>query len=108
MILMLMGIGFHLEAQRCSCAGAPIFNPLEFSTSSIDKDKQWHFELSFKYHAINDLVKPTPRRFQIISKFRVPERFGYHLSHLVINKGRLYVRAGKSLMVYWISRSSAQ
>lgn len=57
MILMLMGIGFHLEAQTCSCAGAPIFNPLEFSNTSIDKDKRWHFQLSFKYHAINDLVE---------------------------------------------------
>ena len=45
----------RLHAQTCSCAGAPMFNPLEYQ--SMQKDKRWHFELSFKHHAINDLVE---------------------------------------------------
>jgi outer membrane protein assembly factor BamB len=50
------------------------------------------------------LVKPNPQRFQVISKFRVPERFGYKITHPVIRNGRLYVRAGESLLVYSIKQ----
>lgn len=47
--------GIHLNAQTCSCAGAPVFNPLEYD--SMQEGKKWRFELSYKYHAINDLVE---------------------------------------------------
>lgn len=48
-----------LQGQTCSCAGAPVFNPLEFS--SMDEDKHWHFQLTYKYHAINDLVQGSTK-----------------------------------------------
>lgn len=44
----------ELSAQTCSCAATPLFNPLDFSTLN---NRKWHFELSFKYHAMNDLVE---------------------------------------------------
>jgi hypothetical protein len=45
-----------LYSQTCSCAGTPLFDPIEYSTL---KDRNWRFELSYKYHAINDLVEGT-------------------------------------------------
>jgi hypothetical protein len=58
---VLIGVGTYLEAQTCSCAGAPIFNPLEYSASTIEKGKHWHFELTYKYHSINDLVEGSEK-----------------------------------------------
>jgi len=49
------------------------------------------------------LVEPTPSSFKIISEFTVPKGKGPHWSHLVINKGKLYVRHEDALMVYDIS-----
>ena len=54
-ILMLSLLPKPLPAQTCSCAGAPVFNPLKYST--MQKEKKWRFELSYKFHAINDLVE---------------------------------------------------
>jgi outer membrane protein assembly factor BamB len=48
------------------------------------------------------LVKPDPEKLNIISKFKVPQRTGYHLAHPVINRGKLYIRADQSLLVYAI------
>lgn len=48
----------ELPAQTCSCAATPLFNPLDFSTL---KNRKWHFELTFKYHAMNDLVEGTQK-----------------------------------------------
>lgn len=50
------------------------------------------------------LVQPTPEAFKIISEFPVPKGTGPHWSHLVINKGKLYVRHEDALMVYDISK----
>jgi outer membrane protein assembly factor BamB len=49
------------------------------------------------------LVEPTPNEFKLISSFVVPYGKGVHWSHLVINKGILYVRHGQALMAYDIS-----
>ncbi|HNY14685.1 MAG TPA: PQQ-binding-like beta-propeller repeat protein [Bacteroidales bacterium] len=49
------------------------------------------------------LVKPEADKFNIISTFTVPLGEGTHWAHLVINKGRLFLRHGTSLMVYDIS-----
>lgn len=57
--LLLGGLPPLLSAQTCSCAGAPIANPLEYQDTA--SDKKWHFELSFKYHAINDLVQGSEK-----------------------------------------------
>jgi len=60
-VIVLIGLFFvlpDLPAQTCSCAATPLFNPLDFSTL---KNRKWHFELSFKYHAMNDLVEETKK-----------------------------------------------
>jgi outer membrane protein assembly factor BamB len=46
------------------------------------------------------LVKPGETMFNIISSFIVPLGEGTHWAHMVINRGRLYVRHGSALMVY--------
>ncbi|MCP5050603.1 MAG: transporter [bacterium] len=58
-LLLFTGGLFSVNAwgQTCSCAGAPVFNPLDYS--AMDENKQWHFQLMYKYHAINDLVEGT-------------------------------------------------
>jgi hypothetical protein len=49
------------------------------------------------------LVKPNPQKFEIVSKFKINKGSGPHWAHLVIHKGRLYVRHGEVLMVYDIA-----
>lgn len=51
------------------------------------------------------LVKPEANKFNIISKFPVPLGSNTHWAHLVIKDKKLYVRHGKSLMVYDIAAS---
>ncbi len=50
------------------------------------------------------LVKPNPEKFEIVSTFRAPKGKGPYWPHLVINKGKLYVRHGNALMVYDIAK----
>jgi hypothetical protein len=50
------------------------------------------------------LVKPNPRRFQVISSFKITRGSGPHWAHPVIKKGRLYVRHGDVILVYDINR----
>ncbi|KAA6309609.1 hypothetical protein EZS27_038931, partial [termite gut metagenome] len=49
------------------------------------------------------LVKATPEKFDIISKFPITLGTDQHWAHPVIYKGTLYVRHGNSLMAYKIS-----
>jgi hypothetical protein len=56
-VVLFASLTAELWGQTCSCAGAPVFNPLEYTT--MDKDKHWHFQLTYKYHAINSLVEGT-------------------------------------------------
>ena len=46
------------------------------------------------------LALPTSAGFAKVSSFSVPYGTDQHWAHLVINKGRMYVRHGSSLMVY--------
>ena len=46
------------------------------------------------------LVKATPDGFTPISEFIVEHGSGPHWSHPSLYKGRLYLRHGKSLLVY--------
>jgi outer membrane protein assembly factor BamB len=46
------------------------------------------------------LVKPSPKRFEIVSSFRVTEGTGKHLARPAISDGRLYIRHGDALMAY--------
>ena len=48
------------------------------------------------------LVKPSPKRFEIASSFRVTEGDGKHWAHPAISDGRLYIRHGDALMAYEI------
>ncbi len=49
------------------------------------------------------LVKPNPKKLEIISSFRINEGTGPHWAHPVIHHGRLYLRHGKVLLSYNIS-----
>jgi hypothetical protein len=55
-LILISASQLSLYSQTCSCAGTPLFDPIEYSTL---KDRKWRFELSYKYHAINDLVEGT-------------------------------------------------
>jgi outer membrane protein assembly factor BamB len=46
------------------------------------------------------LIKADSRQFEVISSFKVKPGKGPHWAHPVIDKGRLYLRHGESLMVY--------
>ncbi|KAA6318007.1 hypothetical protein EZS27_031927, partial [termite gut metagenome] len=49
------------------------------------------------------LVKATPEKFDIVSKFPITLGTDQHWAHPVIYKGTLYVRHGNTLMAYKIS-----
>ena len=46
------------------------------------------------------LVKPSPKRFEIVSSFRVTKGSGKHWAHPAISDGQLYIRHGDALMAY--------
>jgi outer membrane protein assembly factor BamB len=52
------------------------------------------------------LVNPSPEKFDIISRFKIPHGTGPHWAHPVIHDGILYVRHGESLMAYDISEQN--
>jgi len=51
------------------------------------------------------LVKVDPKKFKIISSFKIPKGNGPYWAHPVIDKGILYVRHGAALMAYKIKPS---
>jgi hypothetical protein len=59
-----------LQGQTCSCAAAPLFNPLDLS---VPQNKTWRLELSFKYHAINDLVQGTEKVIDDTDRERIQQ-----------------------------------
>ncbi|MHC4633055.1 MAG: outer membrane protein assembly factor BamB family protein [Planctomycetota bacterium] len=46
------------------------------------------------------LVKPSPKRFEIVSSFRITQGDGKHWAHPAVSDGRLYIRHGDALMAY--------
>jgi len=50
------------------------------------------------------LVNPNPAKFDIISTFKINKGTGTYWSHMMIHKGKLYIRHGDFLMVYNISK----
>ena len=59
LFLILVSISHsYLDSQTCSCAATALFDPVEYSTL---KNRKWRFELTYKYHAINDLVEGTKK-----------------------------------------------
>ena len=51
-----------------------------------------------------NLVKPSPAKLELISKFKITAGTKEHFSHPVIKDGVLYIRHGKSLMAYDIRK----
>jgi hypothetical protein len=59
LFLILVSISHsYLDSQTCSCAATTLFDPIEYTTL---KNRQWRFELTYKYHALNDLVEGTKK-----------------------------------------------
>ena len=48
------------------------------------------------------IVKPNPEKFDLVSTFVITKGDGPHWSHMVIDKGRLFIRHGDYLAVYSI------
>ena len=48
------------------------------------------------------LVKPNPKKFDVVSEFRRAKGEGPHWAHPVINNGVMYIRHGSALMAYKI------
>lgn len=71
-LIILLVSQFNTYAQTCSCAAAPLFDPIEYSTL---KDRKWRFELSFKYHALNDLVEGTEKVVDDTDRIRTSQFF---------------------------------
>lgn len=46
------------------------------------------------------LVRPSPEKCEVVSTFKVAQGDGSHWAHLVVAKGRLFVRHGTALMCY--------
>ncbi|MCP5108188.1 MAG: hypothetical protein GY950_32680 [bacterium] len=70
-VAAMTGGSAYLDAQTCSCAGAPVFNPLDYARTG--KDKKWRFELTYKYHAINDLVEGSKKKFNDVDRRRISQ-----------------------------------
>jgi outer membrane protein assembly factor BamB len=51
------------------------------------------------------LVRPSPEKCQVVSRFRVTEGDGPHWAHPVVANGRLYIRRGNVLMCYDVAAS---
>jgi len=49
------------------------------------------------------MVKPNPKKFEVVSSFKIKKGSGPHWAHPVIKNGRLYIRHGDTLMVYDIA-----
>jgi outer membrane protein assembly factor BamB len=49
------------------------------------------------------LVRPSPKRCEVVSSFKVPQGDGPHWAHPVVANGRLYVRHGDVLRCYDIA-----
>jgi len=51
-----------------------------------------------------NLIRPAPAKMELVSKFKITAGTKEHFSHPVIKDGILYIRHGKSLMVYDIRK----
>lgn len=48
------------------------------------------------------IIKPSPEKFDLVSSFKITKGDGPHWAHMVIDKGRLFIRHGNYLAVYSI------
>ncbi len=75
--IVLSGLSISLYGQTCSCAGTTSFNPFEYTDS--DKSQRWHFRLSYKYHAINDLVEGSKKVVDATDRSRIAQSVFFSL-----------------------------
>ncbi|MDP4290266.1 MAG: PQQ-like beta-propeller repeat protein [Bacteroidota bacterium] len=50
------------------------------------------------------LVQPNPKKFEVVSSFKVDKGNGMYWAHPMINDGKLFIRHGSALMVYNIKK----
>jgi len=50
------------------------------------------------------LVLPNPKKFEVVSSFKMTKGSAQHWAHPVIKDGRLYIRHGNVLMVFNIAK----
>ena len=50
------------------------------------------------------LVKPNPKKFEVVSSFKINKGTGMYWAHPMINDGKLFIRHGAFLMVYNIKK----
>ncbi len=66
----------------------------------------WADNLLYYYNQRGEmkLVKPDPKKLEVLSSFKISDGTKEHFSHPVIHKGVLYIRHGKALVAYDIRR----
>lgn len=78
-------LSISLYAQTCSCAGTTAFNPFEYTDT--DKSQKWHFRLSYKYHALNDLLEGSKKVVDDTDRSRIAQSVffdvGFNLSNRI-------------------------
>jgi hypothetical protein len=73
LILLIFSIApLYLNSQTCSCAATPLFDPIDYTSL---KDHKWRIELTFKYHALNDLVEGTKEVVDDTDRRRTAQSF---------------------------------
>jgi outer membrane protein assembly factor BamB len=50
------------------------------------------------------LVKPNPKKFEVVSSFKINKGTGMYWAHPMINDGKLFIRHGAFLMVYNVKK----
>jgi len=70
------------------------------SGSSIMADNMIYH---YNQKGIVSLVDPNPKGMKVVSLFKIMKGTGEHFCHMVINKGKLYIRHGNVIMAYFVS-----
>jgi len=79
--------------------GKPAFRPQKVGKGSLTfADGMLYFY--DERTGVVSLVKPSTKRYEAISRFRIRKGKGPHWAHPVVHGGRLYIRHGSVLMAY--------
>jgi outer membrane protein assembly factor BamB len=78
--------------------GKSLFEERSFSRANVIYAD--NFLYAYTEKGTIGLIKPNPKKFDLVSSFKITEGTGPCWAHLVINNGRLFVRHGDVLMVY--------
>lgn len=54
------------------------------------------------------LIAANPQAYQPISSFKIAAGTSQHWAHMALSDGRLFIRHGDSLLVYWVSERPAK